>query len=181
MFGLRYDRFRNHKFHLIREHYGYSCLDVGSGDGDFAVFLQSEGILTTAIDIADKGEHPEMQTKIFDGRKIPFPAKSFDTSIAMFVLHYSQDPMQLLNELGRVTRSRIIIGEDVTDTALDKVLSRLHMWTTPWGRSRGVFYSDEKWRKIFQSRGSQLLKVIEIPRYLEPTYPIHRRIYVIEP
>jgi SAM-dependent methyltransferase len=184
LFGLRDDTFINQKYHLIPEHNIGSCLDVGSGYGDFAAFLKTKGIAVTAIDIVDKGQHGEIKTQIFDGSTFPFPAKSFDTSIAMFILHYSENQTQLLDELGRVTRSRIIIGEDVTETALDKALGALHLWTTPWASandSKGSFRSETEWRKVFDSRGWHLIEVLEIPRYLEPFYPINRRVFVIQP
>lgn len=182
MLAIRHDPFRDQKFHRIRKHYGRTCLDVGSGFGHFSAFLAAEGISVTALDIVDKGEHPEIETVLFDGRNIPYDAKSFDTTIAMFVLHYSDDPLQLLGEIGRVTKSRIIIGEDITDSYLDKVLSRLHMLTTAWGhRQSGIFHSNFEWQKIFVGLNWRLIETVELPRQLMPSYPIHRRVYVVEP
>jgi hypothetical protein len=76
LFSVREDMMISQKFDQIREHYGDSCLDVGSSFGDFSVFLKSNGIAVTAIDIVNKGQHPEIETIVFDGVTIPFPAKS---------------------------------------------------------------------------------------------------------
>ena len=176
----RRDLFLEEKYQLIRSHYAGPCLDVGSGYGDFAAFLQSAGLAVTAVDVADQGQQPDIEPQIFDGSTIPFPAQSFDTVIAMFVLHHAHDQLRLLAECGRVARRRIIVGEDVTETPVDKLLASIHLWSSPWGRARASCHSDGRWREIFDDLGWRLLTVVRIPRYKDPLYPINRRIYVIE-
>src|SRR3989344_2880048 len=54
-------------------------------------------------------------TRIKKNKKIPSPENSFDTVLVLTVLHHSDDPLMVLREAERVTRSggRIIILESV--------------------------------------------------------------------
>lgn len=175
------DLFLDEKFHRIRQHYGADCLDVGSGYGNFAQFLRANGIATTMIDVVDEGRHPEHKTLLFDGRTIPFPNKSFDTAIAMFVLHHAQDQRTLLAEIGRVTRHRVIVAEDVMETGLDRLLGSIHLKTSIWSEARDSFHPDAEWRKIFAGLGWHLLETVAISPCKAPFYPVSRRVYVLAP
>ncbi len=177
----RKDLFLEEKFYRIKKHYGADCLDVGSGYGDFTHFLSSHGVATTGIDVVNKGRHGDSKTQLFDGKTIPFPTDSFDTSIAMFVLHHAQDQRWLLKELGRVARHRVIIAEDVIETFVDKLLGSVHLRTSVWSEAKNSFHPDKEWRRRFEQLGWRLLEVIEISRCKAPFYPVNRRVYVLAP
>lgn len=48
---------------------------------------------------------------LYDGTHFPFTDKSFDTSLAVFVLHHTTDPIAVLKEMKR-TSDRVILFEE---------------------------------------------------------------------
>jgi ubiquinone/menaquinone biosynthesis C-methylase UbiE len=177
---LKRDLFEREKLHAILDHYGPTCVDVGAGDGSFAARLKQHGRSVEMFEVMRRpGGDPAVQC--FDGRAIPRPDKSYDTAVCMFVLHHAADQAGLLRELGRVARRTVIIGEDVMETPLDRVLGALHLGTSPWGRAANAFRSDTEWRRCFTGLGWRLIEARSIPRQRAAFYPIARRVYVIEP
>lgn len=174
------DLFFKEKFDCIREHYGPTCIDVGSGGGEFAHALRDRGHDVTPLEIAGHTVRDTGAT-LFDGRTIPFADRSFDTATCMFVLHHATDQAQLLRELGRVARQTIIIGEDLPENPLDKVIGAFHLWSTDWGRSPSGFHTDAGWRAIFARLGWTLVHTQSIPRTRHIVSPITRCVYVLRP
>ena len=174
------DLFEEEKLNRILDHYGPRCVDVGAGNGSFAERLRSQGRFVEAFEVTRRPD-AHHSVKLFDGRAIPAADKTYDTAVCMFVLHHASDQPVLLRELGRVARRTVVIGEDVMETPLDRVLGALHLGTTPWGRSIHSFHSDAGWRAQFSALGWRLLEALTIPRLRAPYYPIARRVYVLQP
>ena len=56
-------------------------IDIGSGTGDVAFLLKNAGKDTTAVDVADFHGPRMVEPVIYDGTRLPFPDKSFDTAL----------------------------------------------------------------------------------------------------
>ena len=139
-----------------------SVLDVGSGRGYIAKEIFKRGNKVQCLDI--KGYNlTKLPLKIYDGKKIPFKANSFDTIMVCYVLHHANDPIKLLKECIRVSGKRIIIFEDNADSPLTKILdvlfNKLHGVETPLPYKR---FND--WVKEFKKLN---LKIIKIKRGVE--------------
>lgn len=84
-------------------------LDVGSGTGHNAVALRARTNLELAeadvVDMHAVGDGPAL----FDGTRLPFGDGEFAASLLIFVLHYPDDPLQLLLETSRVTTGRVLV------------------------------------------------------------------------
>lgn len=84
-------------------------LDIGSGTGHNAVALARDGALVVdQVDVANLrtiGPEPTL----FDGRTLPFPDRAFDAALLLFVLHYAEDPRQLLREALRVAPQTLVL------------------------------------------------------------------------
>ncbi len=173
------DFFLPYKYSKIKEYYGKYCLDIGSGTGRFSKYLKKMGHRVRSIDVVDKSE-VDLKTTVFDGKFIPFGNKMFDTSILMFVLHHTDNVKELLKECVRVTKKRIIIGEDVMECFVDRILGNIHLGTSPWSRSKNGFNTDEGWQLLFCQNNLKLLETITISRCEYPVYPVQRKIYVLE-
>lgn len=149
-------------------------LDFGSGDGLVAEALAKEtGANITLLDVvnANMSELPEV---IYDGQKIPFADKEFEKSMSLMVLHHTKDHKGLVEELKRVTRSELIITEDIYNNALELLIvkaldltNKLIDWDMPVNLS---FKKDGEWKEFFKENGLELLetKVIR-PRDFRPT------------
>ncbi|TVQ53229.1 MAG: class I SAM-dependent methyltransferase [Phycisphaerales bacterium] len=144
---------------------GKTLLDVGAGEGDVADALaRHTGVRVTLLDTVDFSRHPH-QMIVYDGRTIPFGDATFDTVMALTVLHHCEEPSVVLDECIRVSRQRLIVAESVYSTRaglrlltfLDRLVNHL--------RSGGImergplhFQTVEAWREEFQRRGLKITR-----------------------
>jgi len=87
-------------------------LDVGCGDGriDRGVMARRPDVSIEGIDVLVRPA-VEIPVTPFDGRRIPHPDRSFDAVMFVDVLHHTEDPLVLLREAARVTRSAVVIKD----------------------------------------------------------------------
>jgi SAM-dependent methyltransferase len=101
-------------------------LDIGSGTGHNGVAIQHTRPLSVVnLDVSNMhvvGERPAL----FDGYTLPFPDRSFQGAILLFVLHYCADPVQLLREVRRVTAGTILVLQSTYRGRLAETLLRLY-------------------------------------------------------
>lgn len=95
---------------------GDTVLDVGCGAGhlltDLRMFRQ---IRPVGVDVSlDRYRVTEIPAAQFDGHILPFLEKSFDVTVCCYVLHHltPEHAKELLGEMLRVTRRRIVLLED---------------------------------------------------------------------
>jgi len=179
LFRKKFDHFVSYKYELIKEYYGKNCLDIGAGYGHFSQYLNTQEINVIAVDVINKFQY-NLNFHLFDGKNLSLEDEEVNTSIIMFVLHHTNDQIELLKEASRVTKDYIIIGEDIMSTAFDRVLGNIHLNTSPWAKSNNLFHSTEKWIKIFNSLNLEIVRTIEIPRSTYPIYPVNRNIFVLK-
>ena len=92
--------------------HGHSVLDVGCGDG-----LIDRLVLDRRADLRicglDPLVRPDARIRVmpFDGRRIPFPDRSWDTVLFCDVLHHTECPVDLLQEAVRVVRHTVVIKD----------------------------------------------------------------------
>lgn len=131
-------------------------LNVGSGDGVLSQSLRDLGSEVHDIDIANYAADGLPQPKIYNGERIPYDANSFDVVLCVYVLHHAhKKQLDLLKELKRVSRDKIIIVEDTPKSILERPFLFQHAlmsWFRGWG-SWCTFRKDEEWRKIFSDQG----------------------------
>ena len=90
-------------------------LDIGTGTGLAASFLKKTDprLKITGLDIRKYADYPQgIPLRIYDGGKVPFMDKSFDTSLLFYTLHRAASPQNLFAESARVTRRNIVIIEE---------------------------------------------------------------------
>jgi ubiquinone/menaquinone biosynthesis C-methylase UbiE len=95
-----------------------TVLDVGAGDGAVLAEIEDRRLATelSAVEISASGieriEGRNLKTLksagSFDGYKLPFPDKSFDTALLIHVLEHVEHERLLLRELNRVARRSYI-------------------------------------------------------------------------
>jgi ubiquinone/menaquinone biosynthesis C-methylase UbiE len=101
-------------------------LDIGAGGCRIAQLIEkTEGIKVTAIDVVDHN-FTDLPLTLYDGTTLPFSDDAFDVSMLVFVLHHAREPAELLREAMRVTRSAVLIVEDIPGNVVERALWR--MW-----------------------------------------------------
>ena len=91
---------------------GETVLDVGAGSGRFGKVVQEAlKVKVTGVDVCDYSDHT-IPFFVYDGKKLPFPDKSFDVVFFAFVLHHIRDQEVIFREACRVARHKIVIFED---------------------------------------------------------------------
>jgi SAM-dependent methyltransferase len=92
-----------------------NILDIGTGTGRFAEFFKDSGFNVVGVDIsirmmAEAREKGVRDLVRADAQHLPFRDGSFDGSIMIHLLHLVENWVQVIHEVGRVTRS-IMVSE----------------------------------------------------------------------
>jgi ubiquinone/menaquinone biosynthesis C-methylase UbiE len=89
-------------------------LDVGCGSAHLGFLIsQSTNRQVEFLDVKRVPfVHPEVKVTLYDGKIIPYENRSFETSLAIFTLHHTQNAVQVLKEIVRVTSRYVVIVED---------------------------------------------------------------------
>lgn len=87
-------------------------LDVGCGDGLLAATLATirPGLEVAGVDILRRPS-THVRVSLFDGRRIPFEARTFDAVMLVDVLHHAEAPAGLLAEAARVSRGWVLVKD----------------------------------------------------------------------
>lgn len=132
-------------------------LDIGCGDGLIAqLIMQKRSDLSfQGIDI-----HVRNRTRIpvepFDGRSIPYGNAAFDAVMLIDVLHHAENPLGLLEEALRVSRTIILIKDHTLKGFLAEPILR---FMDQIGNLRhGValrydYWPEQRWLTTFESLG----------------------------
>lgn len=132
-------------------------IDVGSGDGYLGAVLQTFRPLTRVIGVETQARtltRPGSEPVVFDGRRLPFPASSFDVAILANVLHHADDQPALFAEVCRVTRQRVVIKDHLANGSLDRrKLAFLDiMGNRRFGAdTQGDYLNRAQWNSLFSS------------------------------
>jgi len=101
---------------------GEKVLDIGAGGGWISRELQKrKNVGITLLDVINFNQ-TDFKLIIYDGKKMPFSENNFNASFLVCVLHHCQEPLEVLKEAVRVTKDKIIIIEDVHNSALSRFL-----------------------------------------------------------
>lgn len=102
---------------------GRSLLDVGTGDGAYALEAAARGAQATGVDIeqamlgaaAERAAERKLDVRFVPGRMeaLPFEDATFDVALAVTVLCFVVDPSIAFREMARVLRpgGRLVVGE----------------------------------------------------------------------
>lgn len=167
---------------------GNKVLDFGCGDGMLAKLLEKEYDVLTA-DVLDyrSDENTDLTfVELEQDGKIGLVDQAIDTSILWTVLHHCDDPEAVLEEVVRLTKSRIIIVEGYIDNEKIRIKNCFYDWyfNRP-GKGEDVnvpyqYRTSKEWRDIFERLGWRLVH----QQYLgvdEPVVPERHALYVLEP
>lgn len=154
---------------------GESVLDVGAGSGRFGRVLEERlKVKVTGVDVYDYSDHT-IPFFTYNGKKLPFPDKSFDCVFFAFVLHHIRHQEEMMREACRVARGQIIICEDVYTNQVERLFTCWNDWHNNilqgWVKARKgylkgspakmpmplTFRSIQGWRDFFRQFPLELL------------------------
>ena len=115
-------------------------LDLGGGWGFYADPLGKRGHQSLVLDVVKPG-YQKAPVVLYDGDRIPFEDKSFDVTILITMLHHVPDPGKLLQEVCRVTRSKVIVVEDLYHHGLGR------FWTICRDRMLNMEFLAARWKE----------------------------------
>ena len=157
-------------FELIREYLtpdNKKIIDIGSGTCLLAEMIQQKvQTAVTALDINDFNFSDSIKPIIYNGRDIPFPDKTFDLGLILFVLHHTSkaNAVNIIKETKRVAK-RVLIIEDIYFNWLQKYytffldsLTNLEFFRHPHSNR-----TDPEWRSLFGELGL----TVERKKYLK--------------
>ncbi len=90
-----------------------SLLEVGVGTGRYADPLRRRGFNLVGVDVSKlmvaKAKEKGVRDLVFaDAAKLPFRDRSFDSVISVHFMHVVEDWVELLKEIGRVSRRQLV-------------------------------------------------------------------------
>ena len=100
---------------------GVKVLDFGAGKCEFSKYINNRNVVTS-IDIHKSCENADT----YNGYILPYDDNSFDVVLVMFVLHHIPHNKQMIKEIQRVTRKRVIVIEDMPTTLFQRFISKIH-------------------------------------------------------
>lgn len=136
-------------------------LDIGLGNGFVAKEIRDYyKVHMEGVDIVDYNE-TDIKNTIYNGLNLPFKDNSFDCIIILQTLHHCTDQIQVLKEVKRVSKKRIIIMEDVYNNYFEKVITFMHDYIS--NKRKGVdclyyFHNKKEWKSIFDKLGLKIEK-----------------------
>lgn len=159
-------------------------LNLGSGDGVVSEWIRrrfhSEVVDVDVSDMSLVREHPPV---VYDGKHLPFPARSLNVVLIIFVLHHCADREQVAREAARVCRGRVVVMEDTYRNARDLAwLRMIHLYLD---KVEGMplaecsFLSPAGWEDMFGRCGLRVAEVKDWPRYM--LLPPGNQLFVLEP
>jgi len=142
-------------------------LDIGGGWGFYQEPLERLGHSVLVLDVV----RPRLQKAVlllYDGQKFPLDDESFDVSLVITALHHIEDPELILQEAKRVTRSKIIVVEDVFHHGLGRLWTQ---WRDQILNFEFVghpcnFKTQAEWNTVFNRQGLRVDDYKEVYTWL---------------
>ncbi len=152
-------------------------LDVGPASCTVTEALINQGLRVFPLDVENYSIVDTVLPTLYDGDRMPFSDNQFDTSLILFVLHHTPDPVKVLAEAKRVSKKILILEDIVTSpthksltAALDSLMN-LEFYDQPHTNK-----SDEEWRIIFENLGLTVLA----QEYKSSTIIMRHALYFLE-
>lgn len=132
-------------------------IEIGSGPGSVLDVMRQHNYDVEGLDIKDSSFRKDLQPHIYDGKKMPFAAQSYDVALLPTILHHTPEPDDIIRESARIAR-RLIIIEDVYEGRFMEWLTKrmdslmnLEFFGHPHSNR-----SDRQWRSSFAYMGLKL-------------------------
>ena len=153
-----------------------TILDFGCGNMLISKYIfekSNKKIKITGLDVIDLNM-TDLNHVLYDGKKIPFKDKQFDVVIAIFALHHTGNPKEMLKECIRVARSKVILAEDIYQNRIEEIITKgADRIINHFALSQDIqsnFLSINEWKEEFLKNNVLLAQVKRMN--LAPLFPI---------
>lgn len=149
---------------LVGDITGQDVLDVGCGDGTFALMLHTRGGAVSAVDPSEdmiraaqaraEAAGADIHFVVASGERLPFADASFDTVVAFTVLCFVPNAAPMFQEIARVLKpgGRLVIGE-LNRWSYWSAARRIRAWFGSSLWKRGVFRTPGELRTLAARAG----------------------------
>lgn len=140
-----------------------SVLDLGCGDGkiDSLIIKKLPSVQIEGIDVLVRDE-TYINVSKYDGEHIPFTDGSYDTVMAVDVLHHTDSPEQIFKEICRVSGRYIIIKDHFCTGLMSYIKLRVmdYVGNAHYHvRLPYKYLADEQWRYMYSQNKLRLLQI----------------------
>jgi len=170
---------------MVNDCYDYispnsKILDFGCGSAiagsEFAKSFNSEVV---GVDIIDNRVE-NISFELYNGKDLSFyNDKVFDVVLAAYVLHHTENPVELFKEIARVSKDTVIVYESPCDGMFYNLVCKIH--GTSFAKYfqkntiEGKFFTTKEWRNIFKENGFKIVKE-EVVNY----FPIKNTLFILK-
>ncbi len=153
-------------------------LDFGCGDLSLSKSLKAAFpfLQITGVDVIPFPKRPKnIKFIIYDGKTLPFKNNSFDTVIAFYVFHHSENAFASFEECVRVAKYRIIFIESVYRYSFELPFMKMMDWIYNKVKPESIalsyqFFSYGDWIKVFAKHqlrvgSSKKIKQVFLPSF----------------
>ena len=159
-------------------------LDLGCGSGvktnALKDYFQSEIV---GIDIQDLRVVKNFPFQIFDGETLPFKENFFDVVFISYVLHHAKNQKELMKEVKRVIKDKVIIYEDLPEGISGKLGNFLHQITSKFlfsSQDKLNFKTGQSWEEFFWELKLKIIFKKTAKSWLNAFYPRKAILFVLE-
>lgn len=157
---------------------GDRVLDVGCGDGVLGQMLMTDagrpqGVAVEGLELSPRGHEP-IPVVGYDGKRFPFPDRSYDLVMLADVLHHDPEPDRLMAECVRVARRWVVVKDHLVKGVLANSRICLMDWlaNAPFGIPCTYKYlSHAQWKAFAGRHGvsvvSERTSMRQFPAWLE--------------
>lgn len=133
-------------------------IDIGSGTGYVTSLLKNEGKDITPVDVASYRGIRLVKPIIYDGNRLPFPDKSFDTGLLLMVLHHTPNPSVVFSETARVAKEIVVI-ETSYKSRLEKFVTVIAdtIANLQTKANWDSYKADSEWKEFFINKGFRIV------------------------
>lgn len=129
-------------------------LEVGCGTGYFARWFAQRGLRTVGLDrsaamLAEAQKDPSFGRVLGDGLRLPFRDGAFDLVAFVTTLEFVEDPVQALQEAGRVAGQGLVLGVLNAWSTLGW-MRRVEGWFRPSLYREARFYSVPQLKRLLR-------------------------------
>lgn len=140
-----------------------SVLDLGCGDGkiDSLIMKRLPFVQIEGIDVLVRDE-TYINVSKYDGKHIPFADGSYDAVMVVDVLHHTDRPEKVFEEICRVSNKYILIKDHIRTGSVSYIKLRAmdHVGNAHYHvRSPYNYLTDEQWKHMYSQNKLKLIKI----------------------
>lgn len=147
-------------------------LDYGCGDLLLARELKrtNKNLEITGVDVVSAPKVKDIKFVKYDGKRLPFKDKTFETIVSVYVFHHCVDAEEAFTECVRVAKKRVVFIEAIAKSRWELLPMSLMDWFFNVWKPEPIpltyqFKTLKEWKKIFKKLNLKIKtgKVIKNP------------------